>query len=822
MLWSFAVAQPLLDLLGDAPEFFVARENTRADILVLAFGVTLVPPLVLVALEAAVSAVSRRARAGLHLVLIATLTAAFALQVLVDAAGGRGAVLVPVAAALGVGAAALYARTRAVPLLLTVLGPAPLVFLAIFLLVSPVSRLVLPGEEVEASTVTVPGRTPVVMIVFDELSGVALMGRDGRINARRFPSFARLSREATWYRNATTVADFTTHAVPALLTGERPDLDAAPIASDHPESLFTLLGGDYAFDVTEPLTDVCPERLCPEGSGGSVSFARRLRDLGSDLSLVSLHLLLPDDMADDLPPVDRSFGNFRAADDPEAGRAAQDPGGAERALQGLVAFTRRAEVFGDFNRRLARTSGGARLHFLHVELPHNPYTFLPTGQRYPETLTPLPGTDQPGATAGTWRADPWLARQGLQRYVLQVQYADRLLGRALAALRASGVYERALIVVAADHGASFEPGLSHRAATGRTLPQIANVPLLVKAPGQDRGRLADANVNTTDVLPTIADELGVELPWPADGRPAARARRGGVVRLTAEFTADDLSLPFAEFVRRRDSAVASMLDRIGTTDRELFAGSPDDDLVGRRVASLAAPPSRGRFELDAGGLFAAVDPEGPVVPALVTGRVAGVAPGARLAVAAGGRVAAVTVPFDDDGVRRFSAVVPPAAYARGANDVEVLAVRGRGAGRRLERLRGVALGYRITRAGGSDVLVDAAGRRIPVVASAARGSVDLVTADANAITVGGWAGTGRPPRAADRVVAFAGDRFLATARPSEPRADIARELGRGLTRSGFKLVGGGTAAPGVASSVRVYALAGGRASLLPSRQAPPP
>lgn len=43
VLWSFAVAQPLFDLLGDAPEFFVARENSRGDIIVLALGLTLIP-----------------------------------------------------------------------------------------------------------------------------------------------------------------------------------------------------------------------------------------------------------------------------------------------------------------------------------------------------------------------------------------------------------------------------------------------------------------------------------------------------------------------------------------------------------------------------------------------------------------------------------------------------------------------------------------------------------------------------------------------------------------------------------------------------------
>ena len=47
VLWSFAFAQPLFDILSDSPEFFVARENTGGDIVVLALGVTLVPPTLL-------------------------------------------------------------------------------------------------------------------------------------------------------------------------------------------------------------------------------------------------------------------------------------------------------------------------------------------------------------------------------------------------------------------------------------------------------------------------------------------------------------------------------------------------------------------------------------------------------------------------------------------------------------------------------------------------------------------------------------------------------------------------------------------------------
>jgi len=51
-----AVAQPLLDVLDNSPDFFVARGNTRADILILAFGLVLGPPTVAAAFGKAMNA----------------------------------------------------------------------------------------------------------------------------------------------------------------------------------------------------------------------------------------------------------------------------------------------------------------------------------------------------------------------------------------------------------------------------------------------------------------------------------------------------------------------------------------------------------------------------------------------------------------------------------------------------------------------------------------------------------------------------------------------------------------------------------------------
>ena len=60
------------------------------------------------------------------------------------------------------------------------------------------------------------------MVVFDAFPVQLLMDADSRIDARRFPNFARFARRATWYSNATTVHENTVYAVPAMLDGRVP------------------------------------------------------------------------------------------------------------------------------------------------------------------------------------------------------------------------------------------------------------------------------------------------------------------------------------------------------------------------------------------------------------------------------------------------------------------------------------------------------------------------------------------------------------------------------------------------------------------------
>ena len=220
--------------------------------------------------------------------------------------GVSGWLLVLLAGAVGAGAAALYVSAGAARLTLTVLAPAPLLFLAVFLFHSDVSRLTL-GATGSALAAGERPRTPVVLVAFDELPLNSLLDAHGRIDPVRFPNFARLARGSTWFANASTVAEGTTHAVPAILTGRFPRAGELPVYADHRQNLFTLLGGATRLHVADEETHLCPPKLCPGWRGRSApGWSRSPRTPG----VVYLRELLPDDLAAGIPSIANGWGNF--------------------------------------------------------------------------------------------------------------------------------------------------------------------------------------------------------------------------------------------------------------------------------------------------------------------------------------------------------------------------------------------------------------------------------------------------------------------------------------------------------------------------------
>ncbi len=411
--------------------------------------------------------------------------------------------------------------------------------------------------------------------------------------------------------------------------------------SEHPDNLFTLLGGRYRLEVSESLTQLCPRPLCPDAA--RPAFPSRMESLLSDASLVYAHLVLPRDLRRRLPSVSDTWGAFLESSH-------------ERT-------SRRLSLHEDF---LASLEDGDRpvLAFAHLMFPHIPWEFLPSGRRYD-------GGDLPGFETTRWGSDPFLVEQGYQRHLLQLEFADRLLGDIVRRLRAVGMYDRSLLIVVADHGVSFRPGGRRRAFTEANLEDVVFVPLLVKQPGQRQAAVSDAPVQTVDILPTIAAELGVAIPWKVDGEPLFGERR----RERYVFVGDRET--FTCRPRRARGTAGGGTRAPGLALRHGRRGSrplrhraaPGVDR--QRVDELAIRPAgEARARLDQAADLRAVDLGAEEIPARLTGVVSGDGgPTRDLAVAIGGRVVAVARSYSFAGEERFSVLVPESALAQGANRV---------------------------------------------------------------------------------------------------------------------------------------------------------
>jgi Sulfatase len=640
VLWALAVAQPLFHLLGRNPDFFAARGSPPGDIVAFAVLVTFAVPLVVLGLEWLLGLVSEAASLALHLACVAALVGAIALQA-ISLTGTLPALAV--ALALGAVAAVVYFRLPAARALLTVLGPVPVVFLALFLLVSNVSDLVFPGSaDVQAAHVR--SSAPVVLVMFDELPVHSLMAADGRIDKRRYPNFARLAGDATWYRNTASVDQDTPYAVPAVLDGRLPRQDLLPVAADHPRNIFSLFAGRYELHVSEDATALCAPALCAD---------REDEPLWGDVARVYAHELLPSDFEDELASVDDTA---EAIADARRVRRETKRHRFVR-IHANLAYGRP----GRFLRFVDGIEGGQqpRLHLIHILLPHVPFQYLPSGRLYRrsprEALTGLEGRPGYGIR--------FVVEQAYQRHLLQLQATDRLLGRLLDRLHEAGIYDRAVIAVVADHGMSFRLGHDRRLVRRANVQDIAPVPFFLKAPGQRRGRISDRPLQTIDVVPTIADTLGVDIPWNVDGRSALappKPRRREIIAKKFRHTYL-VDTPSYESDKR-----AALERKIGLFGDGMYAFGPRPDLLGRAVAP--------------GGRRVSVDPATGFIPAHVAGTIPdGPRGGGRtVAVAVNGRVTATGVTFTLEGAdeEQYSLIVPERAFRKGSNRIRVLLVSG--------------------------------------------------------------------------------------------------------------------------------------------------
>ncbi|GAA1889219.1 hypothetical protein GCM10009687_67200 [Asanoa iriomotensis] len=657
-LCGLAITQPLLDVTGKSPDFFLFYGAGRTEILLLVALVTLAPPLVLWTLGALTGLIGPRTRRVTHATTVGLLVAAIAVQFGKQLLPMRGLPLAALAIAVGAGIAYAYWRWRVPGQLMRIAAVGPLVFVALFAFASPTSAVVLPSEALKARadvTQTKDSHPPVVMLMLDEFPLVSLLGPDGKIDRTKYPNIATLADSSTWYRNATGVSGWTPYAMPAMLTGKHPAKEVAPHYAAYPDNLFTLLGGTYDTDVQETITELCPPSECDPAAeqnrpGGLKALIREVAGLFRQIAS-------PRD-----EPSDDPEASYREATIAEA-RSGVAPGDPKFRWDSLD--DNQPSRFTAFLDGLTPTPR-PKLHFLHLLMPHTPWNYLPSGTRYeaPEDF-PLDG--------------PGWVETARDRHLAQVGYTDLLVGKMISRMKQTGLWDKAVLVVTADHGVSFT--INHQ---GRGMgpveaspEEVLWVPLFVKTPAQQAGAVDDRNWQHVDLLPTVAELAGVEVPWEVDGRPASAPPRTSHDHVYSDVPGKPVNISDTTTFPKIISGQAGphMAPRIRP------------DLVGKRVDTLKVSEAVGpRVTIDNASAFADVAPETGVLPALVYGDLPStVRDGTPLAIAVNGTIGAVTqATWADKQGRRFAALVQDEGlFVPGTNSVDVYEV----AGNELRRLQ---------------------------------------------------------------------------------------------------------------------------------------
>ncbi len=735
-LLGLSVLQPLFGLLAKNPGFLTAHQLLEGRLIGFALFIGLGVPALLGAAYLTLRRLPPRLLLahGVAAVLFGVMGAAFALQI-IKRTSLDPSLTVGLAMLLGLAAAVGFWRIAELRQFAGLLALGLLVYPLVFLLnkdIKPLLRAA-PAQDADLEDTLSPEvpKVPIVLVVLDELPVNTLMTVDEEIDTKRFPGFARLARSSTWYRRATAAAESTAKAIPGIVTGNLPRLDSEPVLAEYPDNLFRWLGANgYELVVTQNHTLLCPRRMCEKNRTSAPAPAG---SLFSDLAVLYGYVLAPAAWVDRLPAVDQTWSGFRSA----RTRAASDTGPPAHSVPKT------------FERFLAQISTETRqsLYYLHLGVPHVPWKYLPSGREYGplgKPVTPL------GFSPPRWGSDEWVTTVAWQRHVLQTQYTDRLLSRLLDDLEARGLWSEALLIVTADHGTSFRPNLGRRVieqppGAGKpknprhivyeNLEDILEVPLFIKRPGQDAGAVSDYPSSTLDIVATVADVLGVEVPWPTGGTAlSAEQPWGERTRYYHTGTGGLGTLEITTDNERRRAALERKERLLGSGDDSLFEISPHKNLLGAPVAPLVqgeAIPGLG-YELADAWLYDNIDLDAHFLPAHVFATLTG--PEDTLlevqdqwfAVALGGVVRAVTRPILSARALRLSALLPEAVWKAGSNEVSIYQLVGGNALRPLssegpqQPVQLVVLGDTV------QALEVAPGNRVPVDRNSVTGLIRLL------------------------------------------------------------------------------------------------
>ena len=700
-LYSVSIAKPIFDILVHHPEYFVFNRFQNTGIYLFILTLSIVIPSCLSLFVVASGILGIRFRSIVQTTLISGLIGLLALQLAARVQFFPAALCVGAAATVAIGACILYIRNRDFSIALTLLVPLALVFPLLFLFNSDIQRVLHPKQvlsqsDIDSGAVWLDKSPPIIFVVFDEFSLVDVLDPQGNIDSKRFPNFAQLATESTWYANATAVETYTRYALPSILTGNHSELSSFPRSEDHPNNIFSLLKPHYSLNVIESRSlFYAPEENRASATDNRSEGISSLRILVEDMAVLYLHRILPADYTQKLPPIDMKWGgfvdhevvDFRSDESPESEKTSFATNKEEiRQIKNAIMAKKdntsaRKKTINDFVESIDDYPAST-FHFLHTDLPHVPARYLPSGKMYKGFGFPK-GITLDEKTKTIFYGKKALVDRAHQDHLLQTGFVDSWVGLLRDKLIETGIYEESLVVITADHGAIYLPNVSRR-HPDPLIPEsyggVAFVPLFIKYPGQREGVRDDTNVETIDIVPTIVDTLGAKVNWTFDGRsiidPETPAR--SIKKLVSRgetFEYNEKQYLAAKQAAMEHNRITFSLDN---PRADLFHYGPGLNWIGKPVSTLLTHQVPARITCPALPKIRNVDLNSEILWTYLTGKVVCRTDNPTslfLVVSVNGVIQVIAKPYEHDGESLFDVVVPDSDFIHGENDVQLFLVR---------------------------------------------------------------------------------------------------------------------------------------------------
>lgn len=134
----------------------------------------------------------------------------------------------------------------------------------------------------------------------------------------------------------------------------------------------------------------------------------------------------------------------------------------------------------------------------------------------------------------TWKEWQPLMKRAYEHY----SYIDKAIGEMLDEMEQRGLTDHTVIIYTADHGDALAShgGLVDKA--GDMMEEVMHIPLVIRWPGVKGGKCCDALTSNLDLVPTVLEAAGMEIPEYMDGLGLSGLIHGNAESWREDFMAE--------------------------------------------------------------------------------------------------------------------------------------------------------------------------------------------------------------------------------------------------------------------------------------------